>query len=155
VISNPEPGSDFTMGPAGEFMRSLWRLNHVLERASRSMETSAGVTAEQRAIIRYIGKYPGIVASQLAALLHLDAGTVSASLGRLERKGLIDRRRGHRDKRRVTLGLTAAGRAIDQVVVGTVEHTVETLLETMSPDDVTSTRRVLLALTDLLEPEAA
>lgn len=147
-----EPDNELTMGPASEFMRGLWRLNHAIERVSRSMEASSGVTAQQRAMIRCVGKYPGMIASQLAAHFHLDAGTVSTALGRLERKGLLERRRGHRDRRRVTLGLTAAGRAIDREATGTVEHAVEVLLETASPDEVACTRHVLGSLTNLLCP---
>ena len=150
---NPEPGDDFTMGPASEFMRSLWRLNHAIERVSRSMETSLGVTAQQRMMIRCVGKYPGMTASQLAAHFHLDAGTVSTALGRLERKGLLERRKGNRDRRRVTLGLTAAGRTIDGAGAGTVEHAVEMLLKEVTEERVSCTRSVLRILTDLLERE--
>ena len=146
-----EPSSDFTIGEAGEFLRSLWRLNHALERMSRGMESAVGVTAQQRLMIRCVGKYPGITASQLAAQFYLDAGTVSTALGRLESKGLLERRRGQRDKRRVTLGLTAAGRAVDKEVAAPVEQAVEALLGSMSAGDVTCTRRVLGTLADLLE----
>ena len=117
------------------------------------MEAATGVTAEQRVIIKVVGKYPGLAASRLAALLHLDAGTVSASLGRLERRGLVERRRGQRDKRRVTLGLTAAGRAVDQKVVGSVERTIEEVLEGANPHEVSAACKVLCALTDRLDPK--
>lgn len=145
--------SELSIGSAGEFMRTFWQLSHVLERVSRGMESSFGVTTQQRMIIRCVGKYPGMTASQLAAHFHLDAGTVSAALGRLERKGLLQRRRGHRDRRRVTLGLTAAGRAIDKEVAGTVEHAVETLLGMLEAEDLARTRKVLRTLTELLERE--
>lgn len=149
-----EPESEFDIGPAGEFLRSLWQLNHELERASRRMEASSGVTAQQRMMIRCVGKYPGMTASQLAEQFHLDAGTVSTALGRLERKGLIERRRGHRDRRRVTLGLTAAGRTIDRGEAGVVEQSVDALLTVTPPDDVTRARRLLRTFTRLLEHEA-
>jgi DNA-binding MarR family transcriptional regulator len=144
---------DFTFGATMEFMRCLWQLNHGLERLSRRMEAAWGVTAQQRLIIRSIGRYPGMTASQLARQFHLDAGTVSTALGRLERKGLLERRRAERDRRRLTLGLTAAGRSVDHVA-GTLEHAVETLLGTASGEDVAATRRVLATLTALLEAEA-
>jgi len=144
---------DFTLGPTVEFMRNLWRLNHSLERLSRRMEATWGVTAQQRMIIRCVGRYPGMTASQLARQFYVDAGTVSTALARLERKGLLERRRGDRDRRRRTLGLTAAGRTIDHVA-GTLEHAVESLLQDASGEDVASTRRVLEKLTNLLEKEA-
>lgn len=152
MIETSQP-DDFTLGPTLEFMRIFWRLNHALERLSRRMEAAWGVTAQQRLIIRCVGKYPGMTASQLARQFHLDAGTVSQALARLERKGLLERRRAHRDRRRLTLGLTAAGRAIDGMA-GTLEHAVDSLLLAASPEDVVCTRRVLEGLTDLLEVEA-
>jgi MarR family transcriptional regulator, organic hydroperoxide resistance regulator len=151
-MNDPSTPDDFTLGPTVEFMQSLWRLNHALERLSRRMEANWGVTAQQRMIVRCVGRYPGITANQLARQLHVDAGTVSAALGRLERKGLLERRRADRDRRRLTLGLTAAGRAIDQVA-GSLERAVETLLGASSGDELASTRRVLESLTLLLEAE--
>lgn len=144
---------DFTLGPTVEFMRNLWRLNHALERLSRRMEGAWGVTSQQRMIIRCIGKYPGMTATQLARQFCVDAGTVSTALARLERKGLLERRRAERDRRRLTLGLTAEGRAVDHKA-GTLEHAVDGLLRAASGEDVASTRRVLETLTSLLELEA-
>jgi DNA-binding MarR family transcriptional regulator len=111
-------------------MRSMWRFNHALERASRRMETLRGVTLQQRLLVRFVGKYPGATASQLAAYFHLDPGTISAALARLEHKGLLERRRTHRDRRRVTLGLTAAGRALDGEGVEGIDRALETMIGT-------------------------
>jgi DNA-binding MarR family transcriptional regulator len=147
-----EEREDFSLGPTVEFMRNLWRLNHALERLSRRMEAAWGVTAQQRMIIRCVGKYPGMTASQLARQFYVDAGTVSTALARLERKGLLERRRGDRDRRRRTLGLTAAGRTIDQVA-GTLEHAVDSLLRAASGEEVACTRSVLERLASLLDVE--
>jgi MarR family transcriptional regulator, organic hydroperoxide resistance regulator len=152
-MTQPHREEDFTLGPTVEFMRSLWRLNHAVEQLSRRMEAAWGVTAQQRLIIRCVGAYPGMTAGQLARQFHLDEGTVSATLGRLERKGLLERRRAQRDRRRLTLGLTASGREVDRVA-GTVERAVDDLLQGASGDDVAATRRVLERLAELLEIEA-
>lgn len=144
----------FTIGPAGDVLRSLWQLDHARERVSRGMEAAFGVSARQRMMIRLIGKYPGVTASQLAGILHLDAGTVSTALTRLEQKDLLERRRGHRDGRRIVLGLTEAGRAVDQATRGTVEKAVEALLAETSSEDMTVTLRVLGEVARLLDEEA-
>jgi MarR family transcriptional regulator, organic hydroperoxide resistance regulator len=143
---------EFALGPTIEFMRSLWRLNHALERLSRRMEAAWGVTAQQRMIIRCVGRYPGMTAGQLAGQLYVDAGTVSTALNRLERKGLLERRRAERDRRRLTLGLTVTGRALDREA-GTLEHAVERLLREAGSEDISCTRRVLESLTHCLEAE--
>ena len=150
TASLPIP-DDFSLGPAAEFLRALWRLNHVFERASRRMESASGVTAQQRMIIRCVGKYPGMTAGQLAAHFHVDPGTVSAAIARLEEKGLVERRRTERDRRRVMLGLTAAGRAIDADVTGPVQAALAALFETAPSEEVACVRRILTALSTSIE----
>jgi MarR family transcriptional regulator, organic hydroperoxide resistance regulator len=122
------PVVDYPLGPGLDFLQRIWQLNHALERISIRMEANLGVTAQQRFILRCIGKYPGITAGHLAMLLRVDPGTVSASLNRLEKKGLLDRRRDPKDKRRAVLGLTAKGRSMDRPANGTVESAVERFL---------------------------
>ncbi len=140
--------------PALEFLEGVWRLNHALELASMRMEATLGITAQQRLIIRCVGKYPGMTSGQLAVLLHLDPGTISTSLGRLERKGLLQRRQDHRDKRRVTLGLTSAGRELDKPMQGTVEDAVERLLASADAEETAIARRLLDKLAGLLSDDA-
>jgi DNA-binding MarR family transcriptional regulator len=105
---------DATLG----FLRTLWRLDHVLVRVSKQMSARTGITVEQRLLVRTIGRAPGIAPGALAAELHLDPGTVSAGLARLEARGLIVRRRDSRDRRRVVVHLTSAGRAFDDPKTG-------------------------------------
>ncbi|MCC6551621.1 MAG: winged helix-turn-helix transcriptional regulator [Polyangiaceae bacterium] len=146
---------EYPLGPALDFLQRLWALNHALECVSIHMDRTLGITAQQRLIVRFVGKYPGVTAGQLATLLHLNPGTISTSLKRLEDRGLLDRRRDPRDKRRVALGLTAAGRALDRPAAGTVEHAVERLLETARAEDIAATGAVLDRLTALLSNEYA
>ncbi|MDX2167710.1 MAG: MarR family transcriptional regulator [Deltaproteobacteria bacterium] len=148
----PRPAA--ALGAALEFLQHLWRLNHALERLSLRMEATLGVTAQQRLVIRCLGKRPGMTAGQLAALLHLDPGTISAALRRLERKGLLARRRDPRDRRRVTVELTAAGLALDRPAPGTVEHAVAGLLRASRSTQVEATTALLGRLIVRLEREA-
>jgi len=117
------------------------------------MEKRLGVTAQQRLILRCVGKYPGLTAGRLAGLLHVDPGTLSAALHRLESKGFLDRRRDPRDKRRASLGLTAKGRALDLPATGSVEDAVERLLESASAEDLDSMVNIVDRLTGLLDEE--
>lgn len=137
----------FPLGGPLDFMQHLWELNHALERMSLQMDRTLGVTAQQRLFLRCIGKYPGMTATQLASVLHLDRGTVSVSLGRLLKKGLVTRRR-QTDQRRVALSLTAKGRALERPTAGTVEHSVARLLSKAGRPAVNSAKRVLRLLSD-------
>jgi MarR family transcriptional regulator, organic hydroperoxide resistance regulator len=148
---NRSPSEDYPLGAALGFLRRLWRLNHALEKLSLRMDQRLGVTAQQRLVIRCVGKYPGVTAGQLAGLLHIDPGTASATLNRLEEKQLVERRRDPRDKRRVTLGLTARGRLIDQPTDGTVEAAAQRMLDEMSEAEVAGVVTTLERFTTLLE----
>ncbi|MDP2270004.1 MAG: MarR family transcriptional regulator [Archangium sp.] len=131
-----------------DFMQHLWELNHALERMSSQMDRTLGVTAQQRLFLRCIGKYPGMNATQLASVLHLDRGTVSVSLGRLIKKGLVTGRRQAGDQRRVALSLTAKGRVLDRPTAGTVEHSVAQLISKAGPPAVNRAKRVLRLLSE-------
>jgi DNA-binding MarR family transcriptional regulator len=139
-----------SLGTALEFLRSLGQLNHALEQLSSRMERILGVTAKQRLIVRCIGKFHALTAGQLADLLHVDPGTVSAALKRLESKALLERRRDPNDLRRAWLSLTTKGRKLDRRSPGTVEEGVERLLHASTGEDIATTMRVLEQLAALL-----
>lgn len=147
--------SDFSNEPALEFMQHLWALNHAVERTSLRMERELGVTAQQRLVLRCVGKYPGMMPTQVAALLHLDRGTISVTLRRLGRRGLITRRADPRDSRRVFLGLTKKGLELVQPCPGTVESAVEQTLATLGGPSLEATKLVLNRITEALERDHA
>ena len=136
-----------------EFLQCLWRTSHAMERRSRRMEKAIGVTAPQRLVLRFLGRFPGVTAGQLAQALHVDPGTLSASLRRLEGRGLVERRRDPADTRRVTLGLTKLGRELDGARTGTVEAAADALLADASPRDLAATVRVLDRFAEILLAE--
>lgn len=145
---------DHPLEPALEFLERVWRVNHAMQRVSTRMSRELGLTGPQRLVIRCVGRYPGLAASQLAAILHLDRGSVSAALARLEDKGLLVRRTDPADRRRVTLGLTAKGRGLDRPTKHTIESAVEQLLRVTRKPDLETTARVLAALAQALERQA-
>lgn len=150
-----DPTAHFPLGAELEFLRRLWRLNRALALVSSRLEKELGITAQQRLMIRCIGRYPGMTAGQLATELYLDRGTVSAALRRLEKRSIVQRHSDHRDKRRVTLGLTARGRALDVPRAWTVESAVAELLNTVDAPSLAKTDEVIGKLTRSLEKAAS
>ncbi len=128
------------------FMRLLWAIDHGLQLTSKRMSAGIGITGLQRLVIRIVGKFPGISAGQVAAILHLDPSTVTPVLKGLSREGLLDRRSDPRDARRSLLGLTARGRALDRPAPGTVESAVERTLHSLPASKVEEAVEVLAAL---------
>ncbi len=63
----------------------------------------------------HAGKSPHTVKS-LGERLHLDSGTLTPMLKRMEQAGLVARSRAADDERQVTISLTAKGRALEAAV---------------------------------------
>jgi DNA-binding MarR family transcriptional regulator len=139
------------MGPVLEFMRVAWALDHALQKTSKRMETTLGITGPQRLVIRILGRFPGMRAGQMAVILHLHPSTLTGILRRLQRRGLITRRVDPRDRRRAVFGLTAKGREFNVDVDGTVESAVLATLKDVEPAKIRDAAEVLRALTDKLE----
>jgi DNA-binding MarR family transcriptional regulator len=132
----------------------LWELNHALEATSSRMQTELGVTAQQRMLIRIVGKFPGIAAGQLAAVLRIHPGTLSTAIARLEKRGLLLRERDEHDQRRVVLALTAKGRSFDVPAPRTIESAAARVLKRVSARDRAATLRCLHAIIDELDSDA-
>jgi MarR family transcriptional regulator, organic hydroperoxide resistance regulator len=125
------------------FMRVIWAVDHELERVSKRMETRLGLTVPQRMSLLLIGRHPGILSSELAALMHLHRGTVSGLVRRLELAGYVSRTVDPSDGRRAGLTLTVAGRAMNRRRAGTFEDAVRQLLAVVPAVDLAAAEHVL------------
>jgi MarR family transcriptional regulator, organic hydroperoxide resistance regulator len=151
-VSKAAPGSGEqagdlpALGEVLEFMRLLWAVDHGLQKKSKVMAASMGLTGPQRLVIRIAGRFPGISAGQLAAILHVHPSTLTGVLRRLKRRGLLSRRADPKDARRAALGLTRRGRKLDVETVGTIEWAVRGLLTSQPRRRIRATREVLRTL---------
>lgn len=89
--------------------------------------------AEARVIFE-LGGGAELTAADLVASLHLDAGYLSRIVARLERDGLVQKRRSEVDGRRRLLSLTAAGRRARRTLDERSDEQVLRLLETIPGD---------------------
>lgn len=138
-----------------DFLKLMWAVDHELQSVSKRMLIELGLTGPQRLAVRFIGRQPGLAAGELAGLLHLDPGTVTGILRRLEAAGMILRERDTSDSRRVCLTLTPQGQKMNRRRSGTIEFAVRRALSLVSDSDVRATRRVLKLLAQELNAEAA
>jgi DNA-binding MarR family transcriptional regulator len=153
-VERPDLAPPPPLGEVLEFLRLLWEVDHALQRASKRMAVRFGVTGPQRLVIRIVGRFPGIPAGQLAAILRIHPSTVTDIVQRLERRGLVQRTRDARDGRRVLLGLTEQGRNVDAQHSGTVEGAVKQALGQVSPLELRGARAALTALGIALQQAA-
>src|SRR5216683_732224 len=100
----------YPLDPALDFLRLLWAIEHRLQRMSKRMEASLGVTGPQRLVLRIVGRFPGLSAGDLAHIVQLHPSTITGILQRLEGRGLLVRERDPEDNRRVRLRLKARAR---------------------------------------------
>jgi DNA-binding MarR family transcriptional regulator len=134
-----------------QFMRLLWELEHALQKTSKRMAASLGVTGMQRLVLRILGLFPGIAAGEIATILHVHPSTLTGVLSRLLDQGLIARRTHEGDRRRAVLVLTARGRRVNGIKKGTVEAGVQKALRDVSRQDRAVARRVLSTVCEALE----
>ena len=135
-----------------QFMQLLWSLSHALDRTSKQMAWTIGVTGPQRLALRMIGLMPGSTAGDLAAILHVHKSTLTGVLQRLEARRLLVRTRDTSDRRRAALHLTPRGVRINATRTGTVEAAVTRALEEVTHRDRIVCRRVIERIVSHLAP---
>ena len=94
-------------------------------------------------------------AKDLAVTLSLDAGYLSRVLKRLERRGLIERRRSETDRRATLLSLTESGRTEFEAVDRLAHDEVRQLLEPLGSSDRSRLVRAMGRIEEMLGDEAS
>ena len=107
VSNNGERGGD--VGVILDALRSIVR---ELRLASREAEQRVGVHGAQLHALRQLADSPTTSLTELAERTHTDISSVSVVVSRLVEQGLVARKAADDDRRRLSLGLTARGRAV-------------------------------------------
>jgi len=136
------------------FLRLLWAIDHGLRSVSRQMHGKLGMTGPQRLVLRMVGKFPDLMPSELAALLHLDRGTLTGIVERLASQQLLSRKANEKDGRSFLLRLTARGQLLDREVPGTVEACIQRALAAVPRAKVEAAKVVLEAVARELAKDA-
>ncbi|MGJ0193876.1 MarR family winged helix-turn-helix transcriptional regulator [Pantoea sp. RRHST58] len=119
---------------------ALYSASLAMTKLYQSRLKPLGLTYPQYLVLLALWETDNVTVSELGARVHLDSGTLSQLLKRLEQAGLINRRRdsGH-DERRVLITLTPAGTALKTEAAGVPADMIsvmDTPLEELS--DLTS-----------------
>lgn len=104
------------MGARGQQARNVVQqlriVNRAMQEHSRWVERQCGVSAAQLSALLELAAHPGLRVSELSQALSLHQSTTSNLLEKLEKKALVERRRGGPDQRVVQVYLSDAGQAI-------------------------------------------
>jgi DNA-binding MarR family transcriptional regulator len=141
----------YQLDPVLDFMRLLWSIEHGLQRASKRMESELGITGPQRLVLRVVGRFPGLSASELAHIVRLHPSTITGILQRLVARGLLERERDPADARRVRLRLRPNAARHVRSARGTVESAVVAALDHVGTGNVRVARRVLTEIARRIE----
>ncbi len=88
----------------------LYAATNLLQRLYRPLLEPLGLTYSQYLVMLVLWEREPVTVGALQSCLHLDVGTLSPMLKRMERAGLVERMRDPQDERRVLIAPTAHGR---------------------------------------------
>jgi DNA-binding MarR family transcriptional regulator len=91
---------------------ALYAASRRMTAAYRPLLDALDLTYPQYLVMLVLWEQDGLTVRELGARLQLDSGTLTPLLKRLERAGLISRRRRVSDEREVEVGLTRSGRIL-------------------------------------------
>ena len=102
---------------------ALYSTAHALNKTYVPLLEPLGLTYPQYLAMLVLWERDGITVKELGERLHLDSGTLTPLLKRLDAAGLVSRERDKRDERQVRIGLTETGRKL-QERAGTVPRDI-------------------------------
>ena len=118
----------------------------------RELLSEHGLSYPQYIALMTVGEHGPLTVGRLGELMHLDSGTLSPLLKRMEAAGLVGRARDPEDERRVLVSVTAAGR--DRLgALGDVPHQIA-VRSGLSRQELLDLHRTLRQVTERLDTGA-
>jgi len=91
---------------------ALYSSAHALNRAYKPALKPLGLTYPQYLVMLVLWERDGVTVTEIGDRLHLDSGTLTPLLKRLEAMGLVSRARDAADERQLRIQLTGKGQAL-------------------------------------------
>lgn len=152
VTKGPDTDSD-NAGLETMLCFAVYGAAHAFTRAYKPLLEPLGLTYPQYIVMRALWSEQGLTVKTLSDRLGLDSGTLSPLLKRLERAGLLQRKRDINDERQVIISLTAAGSGLQERLAGIKAAISEAT--GCRREDVAGLREALKELTKSLERSIA
>lgn len=113
----------------------LIRVFHVNERAAPAAEGQIKYSPYDFQSLEFIARQPGCMATALASHLVVSPTTATSIIDRLVARGLVQRQRPEKNRRSISLSLTAAGRTLHQAIIRQGLKNMAVMLEPLSPTE--------------------
>ena len=108
-LTTAKNNADDTLKLDNQLCFAVYATSRAITSVYRPSLEKLGLTYPQYLVMLVLWESDGISVSQLGERLFLDSGTLTPLLKRLEKRGLIMRRRDNDDERQVNISLTLAG----------------------------------------------
>jgi DNA-binding MarR family transcriptional regulator len=93
-------------------MIALRKIIQAIDTNSKKLVKRVGLTGPQLVILQEISNLGEVTAGEIAQAVSLSQATVTGILERMEKRGLLARRRSDRDKRRIMVRITQNGQQV-------------------------------------------
>ncbi|KRC04402.1 MarR family transcriptional regulator [Hydrogenophaga sp. Root209] len=111
-MNTPRLSSDQALQLDHQLCFALYSASLAMTKLYKPLLDEIGLTYPQYLAMLVLWEHDGVAVSELGERLHLDSGTLTPLLKRLETAELVTRLRDVQDERRVLIRLTAAGRKL-------------------------------------------
>lgn len=138
-------------GDTAEIVQGLRRIVKALHTYSQDVHQAYGLTGPQLWALKTLEAKGRVSMGRLATLLAVHQSSASILVNRLEKRGLIVRKQGNRDRRFVELELTKRGAALATDAPEPAQGRLLHALEAMSPKEVHRIRRAVDRLVQAME----
>lgn len=154
VGSTEGSGRDRSPGALGrdvQILQSLRRIVRAVELYSHRLKSQHNLTVPQLVCLSAVVNAGQVTVSEIARSVYLSASTVVGILDRLEKRGLVQRRRSRDDRRVVNVLPTAAGRELVKRAPSALHENFARSLSSLSESDQRSIATALQMVVNLME----
>ena len=127
---------------------ALYSASRLMTAAYRPLLDELGITYPQYLVLLALWEDDPSTVGPLGRRLHLDSGTLSPLIKRLETAGLVVRQRATADERRVEVALTPVGRALEERAARIPQRLLAAT--DARPEEIGALRDALASLVDQL-----
>ena len=127
---------------------AVYSAAHAFNRVYKPLLDRLGLTYPQYLVMLVLWERDGVPLKEIGERLHLDSGTLTPLLKRLEQAGLVKRTRSTEDERQVLIGLTAQGNALKDKARGVPPQILAAAQ--CSVAELTAVKNEIVALRDRL-----
>ena len=131
-------------------LRSLRQIIRAIDRHSRKLRRLFNLTVPQIVCLQQLREQGDLTAGDLAQAACLSQPTITGIIDRLEKRGLVNRLRGARDRRRVFISLSEEGREIVAIMPKPLQDQFLTRLAELPEAEQTTVAETLAMIVDMM-----